>query len=170
MRAPASIKSWLSVKKMFQWLQNAPDQSSYKRRMAIWLTHTGKLNAPKVADILAVSTQSIWLWVHQYNTQGPKGLQRKGRGGRRWGFMTPQQEKDFLKPLFAHGKSDSAPKPSKIKHLIEEKIGRKVSMPYIYRLLHRHRWYEKIAQSQQPSKPSSVPDNFQKFSRPWLRH
>lgn len=169
MRVPAHIKSWLSVEKMFRWLQNAPDETSHKRRMAIWLTHTGRLHAPKVAEILGVSTQAIWLWVRQYNTHGPKGLERKGRGGRRWAFMTPQQETELLKPLMKKISSSSTPKAIQIKQLVEKKLGKTVSKPYIYRMLARHNWYDKIAQSQTPAKTSTLTDDFQKFSRPWLK-
>ena len=169
MRAAACIKPWLSIEKMFQWLQSASDETSYKRRMAIWLTHTGRLHAPKVADILGVSTQAVWLWVRQYNTHGPKGLDRKGRGGRRRAFMTIQQEAELLKPLIKDIGSDNVLKASQIKWLVEEKLGRKVSVPYIYRMLSRNGWYEKIAQSGTITKPSIQKDNFQKISQPWLR-
>ena len=55
MRPPATIRDWLSIDRMFQWLQEAPDEASHRRRMAIWLTHTGRLHAAKVAEILGVS-------------------------------------------------------------------------------------------------------------------
>lgn len=109
MRPPPRIKPWLTIEKMFQWLQKAPDKASYKRRMAIWLIHTGKLHTPKAAEIIGVSTQTVWLWVRQYNSIGPKGLERKGRGGRRWAFMTQQQEAELLKPLIRKARSASAP-------------------------------------------------------------
>jgi len=161
------IKPWLSVEKMFQWLQKASGQSSYKRRMAIWLTLTGRLSASKVAEILGVSDQAVWLWLRQFNSLGPKGLERKGRGGRRWGFMTLQQEADLLKPLIRRARTGGVPKTLEIKRLVEQKLGRKVSVPYVYRLLHRHRWYETIAQSRPAVRAPK--DDFRKLSRPWLR-
>ncbi|MFC1738767.1 transposase [Planctomycetota bacterium] len=169
MRPSAYIKPWLSIEKMFQWLQKASDESSYKRRLAIWLTYTGKLHAPKVAELLGISTQAVWLWIRQYNTSGPDGLERKGRGGRRWDFMTPQQEAKLLKPLISKARSGVAPKPIVIKQLVEKKVGRKVSMPYIYRLLARHGWSDAIAQSKSRDRTSPAKDNFQKLTRPWLR-
>jgi transposase len=169
MRIPAHIKPWLSVEKMFGWLQNAPNEASYKRRMAIWLTYTGKLHAPKVAEILGVSTPSIWQWVRQYNTYGPKGLERKGRGGRRWGFMSLHEESELLKPMMKKASLSNPLKATQIKLLVEKKLGRKVSKPYIYRMLSRHGWYDKIAQSRLPAKHSIHHDDFQAISRPWLR-
>jgi len=168
MRPPADIKPYLSVEKMFRWLQNAPDQASYKRRMAIWLTFTGRLHAPKIAEVLGVSSQAVWLWIRQYNTKGPTGLNRKGRGGRRWAFLTLRQEAELLKPLLQKAKSASAPKAAQIREVIEKHLGRKVSMPYVYRMLHRHHWYETIAQSK-PVSDLSGQDTFERISQPWLR-
>jgi len=168
MRPPADIKPYLSVEKMFRWLQNAPDQASYKRRMAIWLTFTGRLHAPKIAEVLGVSSQAVWLWIRQYNTKGPTGLNRKGRGGRRWAFLTLRQEAELLKPLLQKAKSASAPKAAQIREVIEKHLGRKVSMPYVYRMLHSHHWYETIAQSK-PVSDLSGQDTFERISQPWLR-
>lgn len=169
MRSPGRIKEWLSIARMFQWLQGAPDQGAYKRRMAIWLTHTGKIHANKVAQILGVSKQAIWLWISQYNRQGPEGLERKGRGGRRWGFMSAEEEAELLRPLLRKARAGTPPKPGAIKQLIEGKLGKKVSMAYIYRLLRRHGWSEAIAQSRLGGKEAVYEGDFSKLSHPWTR-
>ncbi len=169
MRPAAYIKPWLSTEKMSQWVQDAPDEASYKRRTAIWLTHKDRLHANKVARTIGVSTQAVWLWIGQYNTKGPAGLERKGRGGRRWGFMNPKQEAELLKPFMRKTRSGHPPKPEDIKKIIEKTLGTEVSMPYVYRLLQRHGWSGIIAQSKLIRKPSSLEDDFQKLSRPWLR-
>ena len=170
MRPPARIKSWQSIEQMFQWLQAASEQSAHKRRMAIWLTHTGRLHANKVAQILGVSTQSVRLWIDQYNRLGPDGLDRRGRGGRRWGFMTLQQETDLLKPFIQKAQQGQSLKAAAIKPIIEKKLGRKVSLPYVYRLLNRHGWGRVIAQSQLKDSKTEGIDNFQKIARPWTRN
>lgn len=168
MRPSAEIKNWLSVEKMFQWLQNAPDESSHKRRMAIWLTHTGKLHANKVADILNVSTQAVWLWIGQYNATGPSGLNRIGRGGRRWCYLTHDEESQLLKPFMRAVQAGQQLKPSSLKPIVEAKLEKKVSMPYIYRLLSRHNWSEAIAQSHIEYKQPDIENDFSKYTQPWL--
>lgn len=170
MRPPAKIKPHMPIDKMFQWLRSAPDEASYKRRMAIWLTHTGDLHAPKVAKILGVSPQAVAAWVRQYNKLGPGGLQRTGRGGRRHAFMTPRREAEILAPFVKMAKSGQIPKTPQIKQALEDALNRKVSLPYVYRLLSRHDWSEIIAQSGQTSPAGKIPDDFQRISRPWLRN
>lgn len=169
MRPPAKIKDWLSIEKMFQWVQSAPDKSVYKCRMSIWLTHTGKLHAGKVADILNVSKQAIWLWVRQYNEQGPAGLERRGRGGRRWGLMSPQEEKELLAPILRQT-GTGAPVVARAVHtMVEERLQQKVSKAYIYKLLKRHGWQYSQSPSPTGTPLDETPDTFGKFSQPWLR-
>ncbi len=170
MRPPAQIKPWLSVEEMFQWLRNSPDKQTYKRRLAIWLTLVGKLHANNVAKVIGASTQAVWLWIRQYNHAGTSGLNRKGRGGRRWYFMKYDEEIRLLKPFLLKIQAGDIPKVINIKQAAEQKLGRKVSMPYVYRLLQRHGWAETIAQSKSTTKTPVPPDSFEKISRPWLRH
>ncbi len=170
MRAPARIEDHLTTEEMFQWLEDAPDRASYKRRMAVWLTHTERLHARQVAEILGVSIQAVWLWIGQYNARGPAGLQRKGRGGRRWCYLTVRQETEVLESFMGKVRAGECPRAAMLKPLIEKKAGRKVSMQYIYRLLARHNWAEEIAQSHPVVEKPEAADDFRKYSRPWLRN
>lgn len=169
MRPPAAIKSHLSINAMFQWLQKAPDEATHKRRMAIWLTHTGNLHAKQVAKVLGVSVQAVWLWIRQYNQQGPSGLERSGRGGRRWGFLTLKEEADLLRPYIRKLRDGVITNPSEIKKEVEDKLGKTVSMPYVYRLLQRHQWAQIIAQTKPTVAESKPVNNYLKVIRPWLR-
>ena len=169
MRPAAEITNWLSLDKMFRWLQAAPDEASHKRRMAIWLTHTGRLHAHKVAEVLGVSTQAVWLWIRQYNESGPTGLERRGRGGRRWGFMTPEQETCLLRPLIQKARAGYPPKPSAIRTIIETELKGPVSMSYVYRLLRRHNWAGIIARSQNRPRSSAETETFADLTKPWRR-
>lgn len=167
MRQPAKIEPWLTAEQMSVWLKGAPDESAHRRRMAVWLTSMGRLHAPKVAEILGVSVQSVWLWTRQYNSKGPKGLERKGRGGRRWAFIPQKREAELLKPFIKRAHKGDVARAKDIRVVIEKELERKVSMPYVYRLLARHGWSRIIAQSQ--LRRSATPDDFRKLSRPWLR-
>ena len=166
MGTPIRVKSWLGIEQMYQWLQRADDESSRTRRLALWLIYTGELGVSAVSSTLGVSKQAIWLWVRQYNDLGPAGIERTGRGGRRWGFMTISQEAQLLKPFIAKAKSRQLPKAAEIKRAVEKKTSRKVSMSYVYRLLARHDWSGIIARSRQPK---TKPGTFQELTKPWKR-
>ena len=169
MRPPATIKDWQTINEMFRWVQKAPDESASKCRMAIWLTRTGKIHAEKVGMILGVSKQAVWLWIRQYNEKGPPGLERHGRGGRRWGFLSPQEETELLAPLFRRARSGAPVKPASVQQIVEDKLRRKVSKSYIDKLLRRHGWADLSGQSQRKMGVQASPDTFSTLSKPWLR-
>ena len=168
MRPAVNVKQWMPVEQMFQWVHQAPDQKAHKRRMCIWLIYTGKLDTAKVADVLAVSRQAVWLWVRQFNEFGPEGLERKGRGGRRWAFLSSQQERQLLRPLREKVRQGKVVKPADIKKMVEDMLSRDVSMSYIYRMLRRHNWAAVLAQSHHERRQAEA-DDFTKIARPWKR-
>jgi transposase len=169
MRPPATIKDWQSLEKMFQWVQTAPDEAAYKCRMAVWLTHTGRLHAGRVADILGVSKQAVWLWIRQYNETGPSGLERPGRGGRRWGLLSRQEEKDLLAPMIRRVQAGHHVGTGAVQEAVEHKLHHRVSKSYIYKLLSRHGWADIKGKSQASAPPQESQDTFRKLSKPWLR-
>lgn len=169
MRPPAEIKDWLTTEQMRQWAGEAPDEASGKRRMAIWLTHNERMHAHEVAESLGVSVQAVWLWIGQYNEDGPDGLLRTRRGGRRWGFMSPDEETLFLKPFIGEARAGTPPTPAEIRSAVEKHLNKDVSMSYVYRLLRRHGWAEILAQSHQMKVSRRDADTFGELARPWSR-
>lgn len=93
MRLPARIEPWLSTEDLQVRVREAPDKSAYQPRLAIWLTGVCHLPAHRVAESLCVSKQALWLWITQYNRQGPEGLRRAGR---RWAWLSWEVEERFL--------------------------------------------------------------------------
>ncbi len=170
MRPSANITNWQSDKQLFVWLKQSADEETFKRRLVIWLTNKNRLHAKKIAELLDISIQSVWLWTNQYNRRGPDGLDRQGRGGRRWGFLSPQQEAEFLQPFVEKIKSGEIITTVEIKESLESQIGKQVSLPYVYRLLSRHNWYEFLIRTKPLRKQAaSKQTDFRKISQPWLR-
>ena len=169
MRPPARIEPWLDKDKMFAWLQKADDKFAYQKRLAIWLTAIGRLHAPKVAQMLGVSTQAIWKWISQYNKFGPGGLWRQGRGGRKWAFLTEVQEANIMEELLNDCQDNQLPTAKQIQKAVEAKLNRKVSLSYIYRMRHRHHWPQIASLHHQRSTRTTPISDFTKISRPWLR-
>ena len=93
------IEPWLSEVELLEWVRSAESRGAYQRRLAVWLTHLRHYPAREVGTLLGVSTAAVWRWLSQYNRQGPAGLARQGRGGRRWAFLTLDQERELLGEL-----------------------------------------------------------------------
>ena len=87
--------------------------------------------------MLGVSKQAVWKWVSQYNTQGPGGLDREGRGGRRWGLLSEKQETEVLARFAAQARSGDIVSAKQLLPAVCKAVGREISLAYVYKLLHR---------------------------------
>ena len=118
-----------------------------------------------MADLLAVSTQAVWKWVGEYNTLGPTGLDRKGRGGRRWGLMSLDEERAFLAEHLAQAESGDLLTAKQLASALEKKLGQEVSIDYIYGLLHRHEWRKLTPRPHHAKQDPALAEAFKKNSR-----
>ena len=166
MKPPARIKPWLSPEELAVWVREAPDLKSYQRRLAIWLTQFGPFHARQVAEMLQVSKQAVWLWVGQYNKHGPGGLERRGRGGRRWSYLSWEQERELLRSLEERAAQGEILTAKQILPQVEKAAGKKVSLGYVYRLLHRHRWRKLGPRPRHVKADGEAQEEFKKNSPP----
>ncbi len=164
MRPPAFITPWLSTEEMQVWVREAPDKPSYQKRVAIWLTHLGEFAARQIADWLCVSKQAIWLWISQYNRQGPEGLERQGRGGRRWAYLSVGKEEAFLRQVQRRALAGEIVTAKQLHAQLVKAAGREVSLGYVYRLLHRHGWRKLGPRPRHPQARQRAQQRFKKNS------
>lgn len=69
-----------------------------------------------------------------------KKPQSRNWGGRRYGYMTIEQERQFLSAFFEEASEGGILIVSEIKRSFEALVGRKVAKTTIYRMLERHDW------------------------------
>jgi transposase len=100
----------------------------------------GPFHAHDVANMLGVSRQAVWLWVGQFNKHGPSALERMGRGGRRWAFLTWEEEESILEPFRQRAAQGELVTAVSMWPEISKAVGREISLAYVYKLLHRHGW------------------------------
>lgn len=165
MRRPAQIKPWLSEEELMLWVREAPTRPEYQKRLAIWLTHIGPFHAEQVATMLQVSRQGVWLWIGQYNKQGPVGLERGGRGGRRWAFLSWSEEQALLGGFAARAARGEVITAKALWPEVEAAVGRKVSLDYVYRLFYRHRWRKMGPRPRHVEANVEAQEEFKKNSR-----
>jgi len=165
MRNPSQLNAWFSPEELLAWVQEAEDKTCYQKRLAIWLTHAGPFHAREVARFLGVSKQAVWLWVGQYNKLGPQGLERTGRGGRRWGFLSLEEERDLLAGLQERASRGEVVTALHLHRDVCRRVGREVSMAYVYKLLHRNEWRKLAPRSYHPKADVEAQGAFKKTSR-----
>ena len=170
MRKPSTLHPWFTADQLLVWVKEAPDKTAYQRRLAIWLTHLGDFPAHRVAELLAVSTQAVWKWVGEYNLLGPGGLERKGRGGRRWGLMPIEDERAFLAQYLARAETGDLLTAKQLQAALSKVLGRPIKLDYVYRLLHRHEWRKPTPRphhsQHDAAQAAEFKKNFRKPSKP----
>lgn len=134
------VVPWLSDVELLAWVQEASSRQEHQRRLAVWLAYVEPWPAHRIARALGVSVAAIWKWLGQYNRMGPQGLERQGRGGRRWGFLSLEQEAAVL----AQAQQEAGQgRVLTAKHLlprVRQAVGHEVSLDYVYGLLKRQGW------------------------------
>ena len=138
MKKPSQITEWMTTDAMAEWVRKSPDLDSYQKRLAIWLTTVGPFHAHKVAEMLQISKQAVWLWIKQFNEGGPSGLERVGRGGRRKAYLSVEQEKNLVRELQNQIALGQVSKAKELMPLVLRTVGQSVSVAYVYRLLQRY--------------------------------
>jgi transposase len=159
------IHPWLSDVEFLAWTQDAKTRPEYQRRLTVWLAYLERWPAHRIAKVLGVSVPAIWRWVGQYNRQGPDGLERAGRGGRRWAFLNLEQEHELLANLqeeAGHGRVLTA---KQLLPRLCQVTGRKVSLDYVYSLLHRHGWRKLAPRPAHVKANPAAQETFKKTSR-----
>jgi|SRR5579875_1333652 len=71
-------------------------RDEYQERLSIGLALIAPWSAHHVATLLGVPKLAVWLWVSQYNQRVPESLERCGRQGRCWAFLSARTETAFL--------------------------------------------------------------------------
>jgi len=165
MRPPAQIKPWLSPEDLAVWVREAPHKDAYQKRLAVWLTYLRR-PAPEIADLLQVSIPAVWLWIRQYNHQGPAGLIRQGRGGRRWSYLSEEEEAELLRSWEERALRGEVLTASHLLPEVEQRVGKKVSLDYVYKLLHRHQWRKLGPRPRHVKADRQAQAEFKKNSRP----
>ena len=163
------VEPWLSDVELLAWTQDASSRQEYQRRLAVWLVYLERWPAYRVARALGVSIPAIWKWLGEYNRMGPQGLERRGRGGRRWGFLSLEQEHALLaaaREEAGRGRLLTA------KHLlprVQQAVGHEVSLDYVYALLKRQGWRKLAPRPTHAKADPAAREAFKKGRRKWSK-
>lgn len=88
--------------------------------------------------------------------------QDRNWGGRRCGYMTVEQERQFLTKFLEQPSSGGILVVSQIQRAFEAEVGRKVAQSTIYRMLERHGWRSIIPRPRHPNGETEAPEGLEK--------
>ncbi len=92
------------------------------------------------------------------------GQQHQDRnwGGRRYGYMSVEQERQFLSQFFDQASQGGILVVSDIKRAFEALVGRNVAKTTIYRMLERHDWRKIMPRPKHPKSDPEAQEGFKK--------
>ena len=91
-----------------------------------------------------------------------KQSQNSNWGGRRSGYLTVAQERQFLSEFLDQATHGGILAVSKIQEAFELKVGHKVAQSTIYRMLDRHDWRTIIPRPRHPNSNTEAQEGFKK--------
>ncbi len=94
-----------------------------------------------------------------------KGVATRNWGGRRSGYMTVDQEREFLSRFFNNGSQGSAVNAGEIKQAFDVLVGHKVAKTTIYRMLDRHGWRKITPRPHHPKSDAEAQKGFKKTAQ-----
>jgi transposase len=91
-----------------------------------------------------------------------RGPQERNWGGRRYGYMTIEQERQFLSKFIDQASRGGILVVSEIQRAFEAIVGHKVAHTTIYRMLDRHDWRTIIPRPRHPKSSTEAQEGFKK--------
>lgn len=133
-----------------------------------WLVIRQGLITPSSAESLGKSVglkkSTTQLLISNYNKYGKSAINTKGKGGRKYGYMTLEQEKEFLKSCEQKALSGQYTTVLDIQKAFEKIIGNTVAKTTVYNLLKRHGWRKLVPRPSHPKSDIEKQNTFKKTS------
>jgi transposase len=162
----AILVNHLSQDEIRKRMIKSKEREQYQRWQSIFLTSKG-LQSDIVAEYVGTTKGTVHQWVYQYNHDGPDGYNLQGRGGRRFGLLSLEEEAELLDSIRPIAEKGHIINAAAIKAQLEERLTKKVSKDYLYDLLHRHKWRKVMPRPQHPKADKEKQEEFKKNFRSW---
>ena len=163
---PTKLMNHLDEEGLKKQMKASADREQFQRWQAIFLTSKG-LRSGVVAEYVGIAKGTIHQWVYRYNHNGPDGIFLQGRGGRRFGLLTLDEEKVLLEQIRSKAEEGRILTAYAIRVHIEGKTRKAVSEDYLYDVLHRHGWRKVMPRPRHPKADKEKQEDFKKNSRSW---
>ena len=146
-------------------LQNDPRTWCRKRWLIIYNALVDPRRAEEIAKHCGVSKATVHQVISLYNRFGVSAVETPGKGGRRNGYLSLEEERHFLAPFFARAQTGEMATAAEIQRAFEVQVGHKVDDSMIYRLLDRHGWRKLMARPTHPKASKQAQEQFKKTLR-----
>lgn len=115
-----------------------------------------------IGQIIGRSRETVVRLRKKFRERWSQEPQDRNWGGRRHGYLTIEQERQFLSKFIDQASHGGVLVVSEIKRAFEDLVGRKVAKTTIYRMLDRHDWRTIIPRPRHPKSNTEAQEGFKK--------
>jgi transposase len=159
-------KLHLPVEEVKERMNSDPHPLYRKRWLIIYNALVDPREAKDIAKHTGVSVKTVHKLISTYNRLGVEAVETTGKGGRRSGYMTLEEEREWLIPFFERAKRGELTTIAQIKQGFEKRVDHKVDETTIYRLLDRHEWRKLVPRPFHPKADKEEQRHFQQNFAP----
>lgn len=142
-------------------MNTATSKDVYRRWQTILLFATGT-DIQKIPAIVQVSLVTVYKTIHRFNEGGVEAMKTKKRGGRKWGKVTLEKEKEILDELVSDSAKGLIVTAKTIKAKVEQILQKPASICYAYDMMERHGWRKVTPRPTHPKANKEKQEEFKK--------
>lgn len=143
-------------------LNRSGSVEEFKRVQAVYMRMAFGLRAAEIGRALNLHTASVWRIHSEFFKYGARIFLRTPPGGRRRENLSPAEEKAVLSPFLKQAERSGIITVSSVQQAYEQKLGRRVALSTVYRMLGRHGWRKVVPR---PSHPNADPEAREAFKK-----
>jgi transposase len=134
----------------------------FQRFLCIWLRAECGLSTDSIAKTLGWHVNTIRFTQKDFIKRGVSALTEGTKGGRHHSLMTKEEENELLSQFEEVGKKGNILTVSNIKSALEERMGKKIHLSTVYRILKRNNWRKITPRPSHPKKDAAKSEAFKK--------
>ena len=134
----------------------------FQRFLCVWLRSECGLSTDSIAQTVGWHVNTVRFTQKDFIKRGVSALMEGRKGGRYHSLMTESEEKELLSQFEEAGKKGTILTANDIKIAIEKRLGKKIHLSTIYRILKRNDWRKIVPRRSHPKKDAEKSEAFKK--------
>jgi len=152
----------MDIEAIEKGMKEAENASDFKRYQTFYLRLKKELPVEKISEITGLAKSTIRNLHSRCRQKGTKAIKTRKRGGKHNYYLTLEEERKFLKSLEKEAYKSGRLNVKTVHAAFEEKVGTRVALYTVYKLLHRHGWRKIVPRPRHPKADKKAQDVFKK--------
>lgn len=155
----------LDIEAIEKGMKEAENASDFKRYQTFYLRLKEGLPVEKISKITGLAKSTIRNLHSRCRQKGTKAIKTGKRGGKHNFYLSLEEEKRFLKSLEKEAYKSGRLNVKAVHAAFEKKVGARVALYTVYKLLDRHGWRKVVPRPRHPKADKKAQDAFKKTGK-----